>query len=167
MHITVQSWSACSYTDCDPHTVRQYVDVDDGKWKEKVVNTRDCSRVNNLTSVISYHCEEVLILHNKPHPPPQILSDDTKVGRCKGYFGWQQLKVVTKPHPVCQLCGGGHTRDLYERRERERERQVVGGRSMYAYTQIELCKWLLADQVYYGSCSPLLGLHVGDNPRDL
>ena len=66
-----------------------------------------------LLFITSYHCEEVLLLHNKPHPPPPILSDDTKVGRCNGCFSRQQLKVVTKPRPVCQFCGGGDTRDLH------------------------------------------------------
>ena len=67
----------------------------------------------------SYHCEEVLILHNQPHPPPPILLNDTKVGRCNGCFSWQQLEVVTEPYSVCQLCGGGHTRDLCAKMERE------------------------------------------------
>ena len=61
----------------------------------------------------SYHCEDVFILHNKPHPPPPILSNDTKVGRCNGCLSWHQLEVVTKFHPVFQFCGGGDTRDLH------------------------------------------------------
>ena len=65
----------------------------------------------------SYHCEEVFILHNKLHPPPPILPDDTKVGRCKFCISRQHLEVVTKPHSVYQLCGGGDTRDLHTREE--------------------------------------------------
>ena len=101
--------------------------VGSARWKKKGISTLYYLWVNKPTAgllVTSYHCEKVLILHNKPHPPPPILLDDTKVGRCKGYFGWQELKVVLKPHPVCQLCGGGHTRNLCTRKER--------GMSMYA-----------------------------------
>ena len=63
-------------------------------------------------TITSYHCEEVLILYNKPHPLPVIVPNDTKVGRCNGCFSWQQLKVVLKFHPVCQVCGG-NTRNLH------------------------------------------------------
>ena len=64
-------------------------------------------------TVTSYHCEEVLILHNKPNPSPLILSDDTEVSRCKFCISRQHLEVVTKPHSVYQLFGGSDTRDLH------------------------------------------------------
>ena len=61
------------------------------------------SNTNTTYSISSYHCEEVLILHNQPHPPPPILLNDTKVSRCKIYISRQHLEVVTKPNSVCQL----------------------------------------------------------------
>ena len=66
-----------------------------------------------MQSISSYHCEEVLILHNKPHLPPPILLNDTKVGRYNVCIRRQHLEVITKPHSVCQLCGGRGTRDLH------------------------------------------------------
>ena len=66
-----------------------------------------------LLFITSYHCEEVLILHNKPHPPPLIVTNDTIVSRCNGCCSWQKLEVVTKPLPVCKRCGGGDTRNLH------------------------------------------------------
>ena len=73
---------------------------------------------NSCYIIISYHCEEILILHNKPNPFPPILLDDTKVGRCNLCFSWQQLEVVVKPHPVSQLRRGGDTRYLGGRRRK-------------------------------------------------
>ena len=73
----------------------------------------------------SYHCEDVLILHNKLHFLPPILSDDTKVGRCNRCFSWKQLEVVTKSHPICQFCGGGNTRNLQREEEGETEGEVM------------------------------------------
>ena len=67
-------------------------------------------------TVTSYRCEEVLILHNKPHPPPPILPNNTEVSRCKFCISRQHLEVVTKPHSVYQLCGGGDTRNLHTRK---------------------------------------------------
>ena len=66
-----------------------------------------------MYSITSYHCEEVLILHNNLHPPPPILSDDTKICWCKISVRCQHLEVITKPQPVSQLCGGGGTRNLH------------------------------------------------------
>ena len=81
--------------------------------------------INSWSPIISYHCEEILILHDKPNPLPLILSDDTKVGRCNLCFSWQQLEVVAKPHPVSELCRGGDTRYLGGRKERGGEWGVV------------------------------------------
>ena len=73
----------------------------------------------------SYHSEDVLILHNKPHFLPPILSDDTKVGRCNRCFSWKQPEVVTKSHPICHFCGGGNTRNLQREEEGETEGEVM------------------------------------------
>ena len=86
-----------------------------GKWSHSI---KLWSHFN--VSITSYHCEEVLVLHNKPHPPPPIVPNDTKVGRCNKSFRWQHLEVVTEPYSVCQFCGGGHTRDLCGKTERGR-----------------------------------------------
>ena len=75
-------------------------------------------------TIFLYPCEEVLILHNNLHPPPPILPNDAKVGRCKICIRCQHLEIITKPHSVCQLRGGGGTRDLCSMRGRGRE----GGR---------------------------------------
>ena len=83
----------------------------------RVVQTFMCTLLSHI-----YHCEEILILHNKPNPLPPILPDDTKVGRCNLCFSWQQLEVVAKPHPVSQLCRGGDTRYLGEGRREGRGR---------------------------------------------